>query len=292
MILPRQDALELMGQSEAFDVNFYHDSVEREIINYIGWNPESTTYTNIVVDGTGGQRIWPGHKNITSLIRVAISMESAINIKHTAASSNAYARINYTDNIGVSLQLVVADGTAVSDVTELFSSSATLTALVTYINTQSGNGWSAELFGSNFGILASTTLIEVDNIYAGTEDGTDPGFVVLQRVGKPTRDVKVERTEGGLYRSSGWPPGVQNIAFTYTAGWTTADMPGDLKQAVIQLMKFFFTRHQQDAEGIKSFSLRNLKIEYATTNDTESKSSIPISVLDVLDTRYRIDSIV
>lgn len=292
MILPRQDALELMGQSEAFDVNFYHDSVEREIINYIGWNPESATYTNIVVDGTGGQWIWPGHKNITSLIRAAVSKEAAINIKHTIASSNAYARINYTNNTPVSLQLVVADGSAISDETELFSDSATLTALVTYINTQSGNGWSAELFDSNFGILANTTLLEVDNLYAGTEDGTDPGFAELKRVGKPERNVTVERTEGGLYRSRGWPSGVQNIPLSYVAGWTTADMPGDLKQAVIQLMKFFFTRHQQNAEGIKSFSLRNLRIEYVTSGGAESTSSIPMSVLDVLDTRYRIESIV
>lgn len=292
MILPRQDALELMGQSEAVDVNFYHASVEQEIINYIGWNPESTTYTNIAVDGSGGDTIWPGHKNITKLTKASLGIEAAINIKHGAASSNAYAAVNYTNNIGASLGLDVDDGTTESSVTELFSSSATLTALVAYINTQSGNGWSAELFDSNFGIMKSTNLIEVDNLYAGTEDGTDPGWSELKKPTRPVGDVKVERTEGGLFRPGGWPSGDKNISLTYTAGWTTADMPGDLKQAVIQLMKFFFTRHQQDAEGIKSFSLRNLKIEYATANDTESKSAIPISVLEVLDTRYRIDNLV
>lgn len=292
MILPRQDALELMGQSEAFDVNFYHDSVEQEIISYIGWNPETTTYNNQLIDGTGSQWIWPGPKNITAVGRAATGVKSAINFKHSTAASNAYGKINYTDKAGVSLGLVVADGTTASDTTELFSTYSTLTLLVAQINARSGNGWSAELFDSTFGIFASTNLLEADNIFAGTWDGTDPGWSGLAMPGEPIGGLTIERSEGGIFRPGGWHSGTKNIPITYTAGWTTADMPADLKQAVIQLMKFFFTRHQQDAEGIKSFSLRNLKIEYATTDDTESKSSIPISVLDVLDTRYRIDSII
>ena len=292
MIVPQQDVMELFGQAYTFELETFHRGAEQEIKNYCGWAIESATYTNRVVDGSGSQKIWPGHKNITKVSKASLGAEAAINIKHTAASSNAYAAINYTDNIGVSLGLDVDDGTTESSVTELFSSSTTLTALVAYINTQSGNGWSAELNDSNFGIMKSTTLLEVDNLYAGTEDGTDPGWSELQKPIRPVGDVKIERSEGGLARKWGWPEGEDNIVLTYTAGWTTINMPADLKQAVIQLMKFFFTRHQQDAEGIKSFSLRNLKIEYATTDDTESKSSIPISALDVLDTKYRIDTIV
>jgi len=292
MIVPRQEVLELFGQSDAFDLDFYHRSVEREIKNYCGWEIESATYNNQLIDGTGSEWIWPGPKNITAIGRASANIETAINFKHSTASSNAYAKVNYTDKAAVSLGLVVADGTTVSDTTELLSTYTTMTLLVAQINARSGNGWSSELFDADFGIFASTNLIETDNIFAGTWDGTDPGWSELKMPGEPVRISEIERTEGGILRKSGWPSGTRNIPITYTAGWTTANMPGDIKQAVVQLMQFFFTRHQQEATGIKSFSLGHLRIEYGIANDSGSSSSIPIEVLDILDNTYRIKTII
>lgn len=293
MILPKQELMELTGLSDSFDLDFAHRGVEREIKNYCGWEIESAIYNNILVDGSGGQWIWPGHKNITALARSATSLQAAINFKHGTAASNAYAKVNYTDSAAVSLGLVVADGTTESDTTELFASYTTMTLLVAQINIRLGNGWSAELSDSDYGIFASTNLIEMDNINAGTWDGTDPGWSELMMPGMPVGGVKVERTEGGLYRSSGWPEGVQNIPLTYTAGWTTATMPADIKQAVAQFASFFYNQQQQGGIGIKSFDLGHLQIEYANaSSSTTAESSIPIAALDVLDQRYRIKTIV
>ena len=292
MILPKQELMEITGLSDSFDLDFAHRGVEREIKNYCGWEIESATYNNILADGTGGQWIWPGHKNITAVGRASTSIERAINFKNSTASSNAYAKVNYTDNVAVSLGLVVADGTAVSDTTELFSTYSTMTLLVAQINARSGSGWSAELDDSDYGIFASTNLMEADNIFAGTWDGTDPGWSELMMPGVPVSGLKLERTEGGIWRAGGWPDGVQSIPLTYTAGWTTANMPADIKQAVAQFVSYFYNKQQQNMTGIKSFSLGRLRIEYAMETSGGGSSSIPLEVLDVLDQRYRIKVIV
>jgi hypothetical protein len=290
VILPKQELMHLTGLSDSFDLDFAHRGVEQEIKNYCGWELESATYTNIVVDGSGDQWIWPGHKNITKLTRASTGVRPAINIKHSTASSNAYASVNYTSNAAVSLGLDVADGTDVSSTSDLFSTYTTMTLLVAQI---ASNGWSAELYDSDYGIFATTNLLEVDALSAGTEDGTDPGWSELKMPGAAVSGVKVERTEGGLYLSSCWPDGIQNVALTYTAGWTTANMPSDLKQAVAQFTSYFYNQQQQGGTGIKSFSLRNLRIEYNTSSTANGgKSSIPMDVLDVLDRRYRIKVIV
>jgi len=292
MILPKQELLDMTGLTDSVAVDIAHKGVEREIKNYCGWEIESTTYANQLIDGSGSQWVWPGPKNITALVRVGTTLQTAINFKHSTASSNAYGRVNYTDNAAVSLGLVVADGSAVSDTTELFSTYSTMTLLVAQINARSGSGWSAELNDSTYGIFASANLLETDNITAGTWDGTDPGWSELVMPGQPVGGVRIERTEGGLHRSSGWPEGTQNIPITYTAGWTTPNMPDDIKQAVAMFTSYFYNKQQQDTTGIKSFSLGHLRIEYATTTASGASSSIPIEVLDVLDLRYRISVIV
>jgi len=53
------------------------------------------------------------------------------------------------------------------------------------------------------------------------------------------------------------------------------------------LAQFFYKKHQSETTGIKSFSLKNLRIEYAVETANGATSSIPIEVLDVLD-YYRI----
>ena len=301
MILPKQDLLELTGIADSVSFDLTHQGVEQEIKNYCGWELESKTYTNVMVDGSGGQRIWPGHKNITSLVRAATGKRTAINIKNSTASSNAYAEVTYTDLTPTSLGLVVADGTALSDTTELLATYTTMTLLVAQINARSGSGWSAELYDSSHGIFASTNLLEVDSLAAGSEDGTDPGWSELQMPGEALRDVTVERTEGGLYRSSGWPAGNKNIPLTYIAGWTTTNMPADLKQAVGMLVQFFWNKQLQagfgGGIGVKSFSLGQLRIDYGQSSSSSASgsglaNSIPIEVLDVLDTKYRIKGIV
>jgi len=297
VIIPKQDLLELTGIADSVSFDLTHQGVEQEIKNYCGWELESKTYTNIAVDGSGGDYIWPGHKNITALVRAATGKRAAINIKHGTASSNAYAKVTYTDLVPTSLELVVGDGSDAGDSSDAFSDYATLTLLVDQINDNSAD-WSAELYNSNYGVFASTNLLEVDSLMAGTEDGGDPGWTELQMPGEALKDVTVERTEGGLYRSAGWPSGNKNIPLTYIAGWTTANMPSDLKQAVAILVQFFWNKQSQAGfgagVGVKGFSLGQLRIEYAQASSSEggAASSIPIEVLNVLDMKYRIKVIV
>ena len=287
MIIPKQDLLELTGIADSVSFDLTHQGVEQEIKNYCGWELESKTYTNIAVDGSGGDYIWPGHKNITALVRAAMGKRAAINIKHGTASSNAYAKVTYTDLVPTSLELVVGDGSDAGDSSDAFSDYATLTLLVDQINDNSAD-WSAELYDSNYGVFASTNLLEVDSLTAGTEDGGDPGWTELQMPGEAIRGVEVERTEGKLYRPGGWPSGTNNVILTYTAGWTSANMPADLKQAVAMMVGFFYNKHDQGITGIKSYSMGRLRIEYAQETANGGTSSIPVEVLDVLDLKYRV----
>jgi hypothetical protein len=279
--------LEMVGESDSFDLDFTHRGVEREIKNYCQWEIEEATYTNKLLNGTGTRTLKLGVRNVTALIRVSRGVTAAINIKHSTAASNAYAKVNESSNAPVSLGLVVADGSAVSSTTELFSTYSTMTLLVAQINTRSGSGWSAQLDDSDYGIFASTNLIPTQNVYAGTWDGTDPGWTDLMMPDEPLTGYELNENIGSITIPGGWPSGTKNIPASFTAGWTTANMPDDLKQAVAQTIKYFYTKHQQGTTGIKSFSLGHLRIEYVTEMSETGSSSIPIEALDVLDADYK-----
>ncbi len=285
MIVPKQEMLELTGESNSFELDFAHRGVEKEVKNYCGWEIESGTYTNRLVDGTGTSWLGLGLKNITALSRIAIDTVEVIKIKHSTLSSNAYAKVNYTDNAPISLGLEVDDGADVSSATNFFATYTTMTTLIAQIT---GNGWSAEIYDSDYGAFGSTNLLRIDNLACGTWDGADPGWQYLYMPGEPIRGFEISREEGSLYLNTGWPSGVRNIPVTLTAGWTTATMPADLKRAVAMLVKYFYNKHQQDATGIKSFDLGHLKIEYALETTETGQKSIPIEILDVLDLKYKV----
>lgn len=285
MILPKQEMLELVGESDSFDLDFAHRGVEKEIKNYCNWEIESATYTNRLIDGSGTDWLKLGMKNITALTRIAVNLEPAIKIKHSTASSNAYAHVAYTDNAPMSLGLEVVDGADVSSATPLLF--ATYTTMATLIAQITGNGWSAEVYDSDYNTMLSTNLLEIDNLYCGTWDGEDPGWEYLYMPGRPIRGFTEQREQAALYRSGGWPKGIKNIPVTFTAGWTTANMPADLKQAVASMISYFYTKHQQGTTGIKSFSLGHLRIDYVTEMTETGSSSIPIETLNVLDADYK-----
>jgi hypothetical protein len=283
MIVPLQEMLTLTGESDSFDLRFNHNGVEKEVKNYCGWEIESGVYTNRLVDGTGTSWLDLGLKNVTALSRIAIDTVEAIKIKHSTLSSNAYAKVNYTDNAPISLGLEVDDGDDVSSATSLFATYTTMTTLIAQIT---GNGWSAEIYDSDYGSFGSTNLLKTDNLACGTRDGTDPGWQHLYMPGEPIRGFEINNAEGTIYLSTGWPSGVRNIPVTVTAGWTTATMPADLKRVVAVLVKYFYNKHQLDSTGIKMFDLGHLKIEYEKAE--VGASSIPIEVLDVLDLKYKV----
>lgn len=289
MILPKQDLLELIGESDSFDLDFTHKAVEKEIKNYCGWDMESATYTNRLVDGSGNSVLNLCLKNITALSRISTSIEPAIKIKHTTASSNAYAKVVYSSGTPTSLDLTVDDGSDASSSSIAFSTYTTMSTVIAQI---ASNGWSAEVYDTDYNSFASTNLLELENLYAGTWDGTDPGWEYLYMAGEPMTDFTLRAAEGTVIRSGGWAEGTRNIPITLTAGWTTPNMPEDLKQSVAMLVRYFYTKHQEQTIGIRSFSLGHLSIQYNTEISETGSSSIPIEVLDVLDLSYKVGSLV
>lgn len=289
MILPLQEMLTLVGQSHSYELEFLHQGVEKAIKTYCRWEIEQAIYTNRLLGGSGIRSLHLNLLNVTALTKVSAGLIPAINIKHSTASSNAYAKVNYTDRVGVSLGLVVSDGADISDTTDLFSTYSTLTLLVAQI---ASNGWSAQLDDSDFGAFASTNLIETQNEFAGTWDGTDPGWTDLFMPSQPLRDFELDAENGILHRDAGWSSGVKNIPVTCTAGWTTATMPADLKHAVAQMVQFFHTKESQGiSTGISEFDLGHLRIRYNEEMTESGSSNIPVEVLDVLDAKYKVGSL-
>jgi hypothetical protein len=185
----------------------------------------------------------------------------------------------------------VDDGSDAGSSTDLFGTYTTLTLLVAQINANAAD-WTAQLDDADYGVFASTNLVEVQNLYAGTWNGADPGWTELMMPGQPIQEYELHAEEGTIYLSGGWRKGVQNIPVTLTAGWTTANMPYDIRQAVAKSIKFIFTRHQQDiSAGIAEFDLGHLRIKYDTEMQDTGASSIPIEVLDVLDADYKVGSL-
>jgi len=87
--------------------------------------------------------------------------------------------------------------------------------------------------------------------------------------------------EGILYKGGCWTRGRKNWKVIYTAGYTTANMPEDLKQAVNQMCSLIYT--MKNKQGIKSEKIGSYSISYgAASGETVMGIGIPVSVIGMI----------
>lgn len=89
------------------------------------------------------------------------------------------------------------------------------------------------------------------------------------------RDYAVDLERGSIFANMGWPVGKQAVKVVYTAGWQSADIPWDLKNACFEICKLIFNR--RDKQGIESERAGNYQALYDKGERAESSLSGDVS---------------
>lgn len=220
-----------------------HDSVEKFVSNYCNRVFESTSYTRSKYCGNGTSILYIDNYPLTAVDRVAIGNLDVIKVTNTNTTSSASVSVTSTG-----LRLVY-NGTADTSIT--FASNTTMTAIVSAINALSG--WSASLLNSTYGGYQSSDLIEWSGLSA-----IKSNWVYLKMPDEAEDYFEVDLGKGLIRKNSGWPSGFNNIYIDYTAGYTTSNMPEDLKLAVKILTKYIYDRKEEESMGVAEYRAENL----------------------------------
>ncbi len=225
-------------------VSSIKDSVEEFVTQYCSRTFEETSYRLERYDGNGCRILRLDNYPVTAVDRVSIWTLDMISVKNSNATSTASVSVTTTG-----LRLVL-DGVVDSTIT--FASNATMSAVVTAINAL-GNGWEAKLNSSTYANFKSTELIPVYGLSA-----IDDNWVYLRKTDTPLDDFDVLLERGQIARYSEWPFGNRNIYVDYTAGYTSDNMPNDLKLAIKIIIQFFYNKRDDDSFGLKEYRAHNI----------------------------------
>lgn len=228
---------------------------------------ESTAYTLRRYDGTGGQYLFLREFPLIYVDRVAVNTLNVIKIRNTTAGASAGVSVLTTG-----LRLVLNGALDATDVT--FATNATLTALVTQINTI-GGGWEAAMMNSDYNSYASAQHL-LERFGAGA---IDSNWIYLDIPDEGIDDFDVYEDEGTLYRYSGWSKGHNNVFVSFTAGYSSTDMPEDIKIAARILMKYLYDKREEGSFGAGMYKLGDL-------STTFEKDVMPKEASDILN-NYR-----
>lgn len=262
----------VLGMAETDDsqdklLNLYLNAVDVLFNTFCDCEFTSTTYTHEMINGDGGKRIWLKHKPVTAITQISAERIPAIRIKNTTSGAS-----RATIDVDVSAQtlvhtLVVGTTTTTASIDLTDAATDTLLELITAINAL-GNGWSSEIDDTDLNGLPSIELLEVQGLNcAPPRRGGDATFKDLDISGNPLDgEFRIEiASTGMIYKTGGWPRGINNIIVSYTAGFTTGasgTVPADLKMAVLAGAQALFVRGEEDGFGASSFNQGELQVKY------------------------------
>ena len=198
----------------------------------------STSYALQRYNGSGHQILNLKQYPIISLDRVAIGARNGLKIRNTNLGTSASVS---TTTTGIRL---VKDGTA--DVTCLFASYATLTLIAAAVSAISG--WEAEVIFSSYNSFKSSDLFVQ---YGGS--AINNNWVYLDIPEEAQDDVMAYPDEGQLYRPAIFPRGHQNVFVDFTAGYSTDDMPEDIKMGTLILIKYLYQKRFEETFGVDQY---------------------------------------
>ena len=202
---------------------------------------ESTSYSLERYNGKGYKVINLKQYPVTVVDRVAVGTRNAIEIKNTNTGSSASVSVNSTG-----LRLVL-DGTA--DETVLFATYKTITTVVAAVNAL-GDGWSASASSSDNSSFKSTDLV------SQSASACINGMVVylsIPDIAEP--EISVDLDNGQIRLSFGFNIGFKNVFVDYTAGYTAANMPDDLKMAVKIIVQYMWGKLDENIFGTELFNI-------------------------------------
>ncbi len=218
------------------------DGTDSFVKDYCDRDFESTSYKEYQ-NGRDKQNLFLKQYPIISVSRLSIGRNDGIKVNNTATAT--YATVSVT-SAGVILN---KDGTNSANSPLLFSANATLTDMVTTINTETGD-WQASVINSNYASYASTELIKVMG-----QQCLNTSYAYLDIPEEPEDEFEVYDEEGYIFKWGGFPRGHRNLRIDYTAGYSSADMPDKLKMACLILVKFIYQKREEEIFGRKQYSL-------------------------------------
>jgi len=267
MIVPTSEMSDFFSdpsEAEFAAITLIHEDVELLVKQFCKREFESTSYSKKRYDGNGENILFLEDYPLTAVDRVSINILDVLKVKNTNANSTASVSVTST---GIRL---VYNGTANTSIT--FAANTTMSAVATAISAISG--WSAEVLSSVYSNFKSTELIEVYGLNA-----INNNWAYLCMPDDAEDSFSVDLNKGYIRRSWGWPIGSQNIIVDCTAGYSSTNMPKDLKLAIKILTKYFHNRNDEDGFGVKRYKMENIE-------EVFEDKDIPKEVNTILN-RYR-----
>jgi hypothetical protein len=221
-------------------------AVSKAVVKYCRREFTSTTYDELY-SGSGTDKLLLKEYPIVSVARVASNPTPVLTITNTS-NSNQRATVSVSST-GLTL-VRVASGVTTTDSSVTFAGNVTINAVAAAVNAL-GNGWSATVPDSTYGLWASADLRAVQGalncrqgssadllLFTSEETSyrvdTDRGWLVW---GTGQQWGWTEDSQGWAF-AGGWFPGVDNYRVIYTAGYST--IPEDLQEAVAQWVAALF----------------------------------------------------
>lgn len=186
-------------------------------------------------DQPSTQELWLPNFPVTILRRVCVAQRDALKIANSSTDV-AYAVAGAS---ATALSLTVGGGANAGSSSLLFSDYATLTLLAAAVNAL-GKGWCATVI-TGADAWPSTELRPV------SARGCLGSGYTFQAPDLPVDDCDVDEESGRLFRDAGWPQGKRNIFVDYTAGYAIADLPQDIEQVCVELVKRLYDQIEQDS---------------------------------------------
>lgn len=233
---------------------------------------ESTSYSKERYSGNGNEIINLRQYPVTIVDRVCIGEIAAVKLTNTSPGTWATASV---DSTGVRL---VKDGTANTDVT--WSSYSTIATVVAAINAV-GSGWSASVADSSYSSFLSSELIT-----RSAASCIDSTYVWLYIPNDAESGITVDLNRGQIRKYGGFESGFNNVFVDYTAGYSSSNMPEDLKMAVKILTQFVYERRTDSTWGT---AMTNIGASGASGMRQEfEKFEVPKEVKMILDRHKRV----
>ena len=230
-----------------------HEGVEAMVKKACGKTFESATYFELY-DGKGQYyRLRLDNEPITAVSRVSVDLDAVMKIKNiNTDATTASVKVDATN-----VTLAVNGGAGHSTTTLAIATYDTLTKLVDAINALDASyGWSAELYDSDY--TAKKTALLIPQQIDVTSWVSVSDYINLY-MGVPTSFIVVDRK----YIEAYFPRGTQNIAVSYTAGESSAD----IELLILMLVKYMNDRKTASADGVKRWQVGEIMTEYYVALD-------------------------
>lgn len=265
-IVSSANILSFTGETNySTSLQMIHEGVEQMIVDMTDRTFVSTTYSNELYDGEGGSRLRLNHLPITAVSRVSIDPEEVIQIKNTLTdATTAMVTVDATN-----VTLTVDGGAGSSTSTLAIATYTTLSSLITAINAlSSAYGWSASIYNTIYNDKKTNKLIAQQIDCTSFENAESYQYLLM---GEPV-DGRIKIIDGiWIETDSYFPRGSQNIAVNYTGGAPSAS----ISMLIGVLVKAIWTNHQNDTEGLKSYTVGDIQMVY----DTVQHSPMMIDIL-------------